>query len=197
MGSSIISKHWCLPQVSTRTSWSSMLLMGRSEFSTTSSPVNGWLITQLVASKCPLMRNFGGELLWRPDQTFLQSNEHETKNEAACLPVSFSPLWRSAECQVWWWSWRESGRLWLSAAANQTNVSTMELRMWSTHHWTKQYPQYLSHRRLRYTLNESRVTHLTVHNELAALAQVFGQQRAFQVTAECVLRKRAKAHKLI
>lgn len=33
-----------------------------------------------------------------------------------------------------------------------------------------------------------------MHNELAVLAQVFGQQRTFQVTAECVLRKRAKAN---
>lgn len=55
----------CLPQVSTRTSCSSILLMGTSDFSTTSSPVSGWLITQFVASKWPLMRNFGSELLWR------------------------------------------------------------------------------------------------------------------------------------
>lgn len=54
-----------LPQVSTRTSCSSTLLTATSELSTTSSPVSGWLITQLVASKWPLMRNFGSELLWR------------------------------------------------------------------------------------------------------------------------------------
>lgn len=51
------------PQVSTLTSCSSILLMGMSEFSTTTSPVRGWLITQLVASKCPLIRNFGREPL--------------------------------------------------------------------------------------------------------------------------------------
>lgn len=33
-------------------------------------------------------------------------------------------------------------------------------------------------------------THLTVNNELAVLAQVFGQQRALHVTAERVLRRK-------
>lgn len=61
--------------------------------------------------------------------------------------------------------------------------------------WTKQqYKLYLLHHCQRYEFNYSCLAHLTVHNELAALAQVFGQQRAFQVTAECVLRKRAKAN---
>lgn len=57
--------EWNSPQVSTRTSCSSMLLTGTSDFSTTTSPVRGWLSTQLVASKCPLIRNLGSKLLCR------------------------------------------------------------------------------------------------------------------------------------
>lgn len=53
------------PQVSTRTSCSSILFIGTSEFSTTTSPVSGWLMMQLVASKWPLIRNFGSEVFWR------------------------------------------------------------------------------------------------------------------------------------
>lgn len=34
--------------------------------------------------------------------------------------------------------------------------------------------------------------HLTMHNELAVLTQIFGQQGAFQVTAEGVLRRKHK-----
>lgn len=52
-----------LPHVSTRTSCSSMLLMAASELSTTSSPVSGCVITQLVELRCPLMRNLGSKAL--------------------------------------------------------------------------------------------------------------------------------------
>lgn len=40
-----------------------MLLMAASELSTTSSPVSGCVMTQLVELRCPRMRNLGSKAL--------------------------------------------------------------------------------------------------------------------------------------
>lgn len=94
----------CSPQVSTRTSCSSMLLMGMSEFSTFSSPVSGWVIMQFVASKWPRTRNLGSVLLWTQTAKFLLWENHLMSPEPNyCL--HFSPLGHFAWCLEWCWSW--------------------------------------------------------------------------------------------
>lgn len=65
------------PQVSTRTSCSSMLRMAASELSTTSSPVSGCVMTQLVEFRCPRTRNLGSKALY-----------HRTKTRASGLEMT-------------------------------------------------------------------------------------------------------------
>ena len=70
------------PQVSTRTSCSSMLRMAASELSTTSSPVRGCVMMQLVEFRCPLMRNLGSKALW-----------NQTEAKPSGLQMTQQSLW--------------------------------------------------------------------------------------------------------
>lgn len=56
--------HTNLPQVSTRTNCSSILLTAASAFTTTSSPVSGCVMMQFVELRRPRIRNLGSDALW-------------------------------------------------------------------------------------------------------------------------------------
>lgn len=95
-----------LPQVSTRTSCSSILFMGTSEFSTTTSPVRGRLITQLVASKCPRMRNLGSEFFCKHkasstfEKSFKALNFKKSSKKIKIKMKRFNTFLTSRLCRV-------------------------------------------------------------------------------------------------